>query len=1196
MAGPTNTRNNNTQPPFNIRPVNNGLTITPPAQLTFSQVTETPLTLTTPVQESGGGPNGLPQFQSDAVRQQSVNIYTEVQPGSSAPITPLSIPANVTGRTNVMEAMEGVSRQPPRAPNSSVGLTPNPIRILTANDLGEDTYGLPQDVVNAGSEPVAALPSSMRPDIVACTKINTSYALGGAKAADKTASLLSYMDDVYKLSLAQDTLRRTIIANKLASESSQGLNMLQTALESVGDSVAADLGKTQTTINNLQSLVAKTIRIRDVCNIKQLLGSDPRNPNLVFRAPLTDLRDFAITRMLYSPESYKQTSDTKLLYQLVSDASNVLKKCSFNLVEGFSDYDRASTAASGAFTVDAETYGNNAFSYAPALITAKYFVNTSADDQPNTTGNRAHTAFIESLPVDTASRAKFLCWFISKEMRVSKGLGKYLPADAAQVFGGIANVGNPFDNIFGAAPSDIYSIPAGASTLAGLFNVATNNGPGSSTDRSQRILPFENSNIDLVSYARTSNGINNIISGESVFVDQHLSGAPVLFRNYRTLYTTRIQAARTIIDRLLLAQQASDPTSDILTASGFLGILRVRFTELIRGLTDLRTMSPVNAVLQHMMLISQKDAALRFELYKLLCLCYLYGTSEGDNTRLRSILFQELSSAPLSGGDVLTVDNLAALTAEQLGRVLRLYQDTLQQPLNLQRPGFALQYDAGSTTLAQTNFTDASVQNILYAAQPSADPNVFASIVSVAKELFAACSSTDGLQYQLVPNSSLTRFTGLSASGMFLVLFETYSALITEFLGAGTVNTSADDLIQVSRGLDGLSYAVGVNPAMLQQLAAGGVAGRFTDIENAMLNEEYFVANVIAFLQQIASGLETVADPSASELETLSFVNGLGSANAKMTFASIRSAMNNHRIVSTKLTKNNPNNQRLLNFYIDADNPDMSPVDYAKLRDFSGNKLLTTSSGDLVRTILSVGVPRGMLGTASDTRKDLVMIRVHRLNSRQEDIVYQPREFVFDMSLFPVGFQTNNDEFVSCADISENALNTVRTTSDLVRIDPYYTNKQQIAREALRNVTNSYLLRSYINMMTGINVDDSGVRDINASLNTIRAGFETLSNDGLALAQTVLKGIQPRTYEGFLDVFQSFYGDATAQNLLLPLTRNILDFVFSSRLYDRIFNIAVAPSDFVVARGQSANISSLSLRNNSAGVLIDQYFVEVVTR
>jgi hypothetical protein len=83
---------------------------------------------------------------------------------------------------------------------------------------------------------------------------------------------------------------------------------MQTALESIGDNVAADMTKARDVINSLESLVNKTVRIRNVFNLKQLLGSDPANPNVVLRAPLTDLRDFAITRLLYTPETYELVS------------------------------------------------------------------------------------------------------------------------------------------------------------------------------------------------------------------------------------------------------------------------------------------------------------------------------------------------------------------------------------------------------------------------------------------------------------------------------------------------------------------------------------------------------------------------------------------------------------------------------------------------------------------------------------------------------------------------------------------------------------------------------------------------------------------------------------------------------------------------------------------------------------------------
>jgi len=837
-------------------------------------------------------------------------------------------------------------------------------------------------------------------------------------------------------------------------------------------------------------------------------------------------------------------------------------------------------------------------------VTAKYFVNSSVGDVPSSAGSLSHTAFIGSLPADASSRVRFLVWFLTKELLVSKGLGKLLPQDAAQTFGGIAPVGNPFDNILGAVPSDIYSVPAGAVSLAGLFNVAAATDT-TTTSRAQRILPFENSNVDLVSYSRPTDGLNNVISGESLFLSEYLAGTPTLFKNYRNLFTTRIQSAISLFDRFLLAQQSFDATSDRITTSGMLELVQTKLEVIVRNSVQLATMSPVNTILAHMMLTAQTSPELRFELYKLLCLCYLYGTSEGDNTRFRTILFQELSSSPMAGEtDGLTVDNLAALTAGQLTKTFAIYQATLRQQPDGQT-GYSLQYDVQSTLLAQAAFTDGSVQNILYSAQPNADMNPFAAIISLAKELFSACSSTDGFQYQLVPNSSVTRYTGLSSSGMVLVLFEIMSGLLVELLGSGTASLD-DDLVRVSRGADGGSYIVSVNPSSLNIVATSGISNTIRDVRNAVLNEEYFVANVLGFLRQISAGMETVSDPSEQELAAVGYVNANGGTNAKVTFSSIRTARNNHRILAAKLAKNNPNNQRLLNFYLDADNPDISALDYSKLRTFAANRLLATQNNDSLKTILTVGVPRGLLAASSDTSKDIIIVRVHRINVRREDLAYKPLDFVFDMSLFPVGFKpTTSDDFVSCVDISEAGAVPVEINSvaDLVRIDPFYSTRQPIARACLKNLTESYLLRSYINMMTGINVDDSGLKDIGSVAGTIKAGFQTLTTDGQALVQTVLKNIQPRTYDGFLQVFQTYYGDATAQNLLLPLTRNVSDFIFASRLYDRVFSVAVAPSDFIVERGEIGlsrelrnNILQLRTGDSSSGVVIDQYFVEIITR
>jgi hypothetical protein len=80
----------------------------------------------------------------------------------------------------------------------------------------------------------------------------------------------------------------------------------------------------------------------------------------------------------------------------------------------------------------------------------------------------------------------FVLNLLSKELRVSKGLGKYNLPEAS--FFGFGNQGNPFDNVIGGIPSDIFVSPIGSNSLSTLLYLRT-------STQNAVVLPFESRQV-----------------------------------------------------------------------------------------------------------------------------------------------------------------------------------------------------------------------------------------------------------------------------------------------------------------------------------------------------------------------------------------------------------------------------------------------------------------------------------------------------------------------------------------------------------------------------------------------------------------------------------------------------------------------------------------------------------------------------
>lgn len=220
------------------------------------------------------------------------------------------------------------------------------------------------------------------------------------------------------------------------------------------------------------------------------------------------LADFYETFMMFPRTALESFSGTKVLMQLLFDMRSIAEGYSMNLLN-LTDPDRqAGGLAFNSPVVIDRTYTNrNGFSF-------NYDTVRSFTDPVNAADNQFFTRFISSLPQAPDDRIKILINMISKELRVSRALGRTaVVADLRQKFAASTTDGSPFDNLIGGVGATIFEPVTGPGSLASLAVLDQSGGTA--------VLPFETKYIDM------NNTKKVYIPGSSFFVDS-IVNVPIL--------------------------------------------------------------------------------------------------------------------------------------------------------------------------------------------------------------------------------------------------------------------------------------------------------------------------------------------------------------------------------------------------------------------------------------------------------------------------------------------------------------------------------------------------------------------------------------------------------------------------------------------------------------------------------------------
>lgn len=1164
-----------------------GISITPatsPAPNTRTTVNNL-LTSTIIVDSNAAAAALMPQAGS-----QQQGVASVAQQTAMTMIAPTSLMAPRTTVLSPITALAGTS-YPFIIPAIIFTPRPAPLRAITERDISEETLALDTYTFSNGKAILDV--SSLRCDLISMISFRPIYDNSG-----RTLTTFGrYLDDLNQASSVRDSLRKYILVNSMERPS------VAAALGDISAQINTDLANSAATMTSLDALIQRTKKLSGILDIKESLGSDTISG---LGSPNMGLQQFMSSRMLFSDSAFTVFSDTKIIYQVLADLSGILEKCSFNLLDGFTDEERRVVASSpltirkqtiqDAITID-QSYGDN-LSYTTAAIRLKY-MNSTVD----------MNGLLNVLPSGSRNRFKFIINLLSKEFKVSKGLGKPLLSDQggdARYFG-IGAVGNPFDNIIGRVPSDIFLAPLGQNSLASLFYIK---GGASNVV----ILPFESRQV-------VGDNETVFVPGATYFSDSILKGNFDTYNSYRDIFGTRFANAQSIFSRYLLNQSGIDNTSANLDPKAMLKNA-LRLYNDSQSYIRKDNNDPTTLLTFVMILVSNGDPSIKFEVYKLLLLITLYDSrptntqTTAQTDKFRDLLYGEVSGQTIQGFSAhITEGSISSLLSTQieivkrlvLGKISPLSVSSSQNNIGQQKSttgasinraqkqqlGLPVPSAQSNTTRNQNNNT-ATVQVQQFSRLADAlkgNQNLFKNTIDFARTLFTAASTND-TAYHLLDNSSVSRYNGMTMSGFLLLAFELFGNLAEQFArttviynlidGAGGKSESSQ-YIQLSYIGNELSST---SDSIKQYIAPGGIYSNpiIADYDKKLGEEEQIIGNILAFFDRINQNLSSVTSLSISERNALN----LTTANNARTIASTRTAKSILQSFTDKKKLYNPNDVPAANFYLPSGKA-ISDKSYAALKVALRDHSFLTGR----KKIISVGIPNGFTQAAMGARldktdayqgnlqrntSDIAQVSIHKLDKHDEGIVYKPITYKFDLSLFARGYDSSTPETINGLDYStlikafefydfdedkpysEVVAKSINgSNASYILTEPYYTTRPELGREVVSNLQTSFLLELYVHLLTGMNItEETFIRYTDSEMRGFITALRSLGTGAPNYAG--VKFMSP-VYQRLLSAFANSPDDF---KLILTLCNDIPKSVFREKQYDRTFMVMIDVDKFVI--------------------------------
>jgi len=552
--------------------------------------------------------------------------------------------------------------------------------------------------------------------------------------------------------------------------------------------ILSELQRTGRTVNYYQQFIGAAEVFKTLLDLKNI-------PKASFDRQFLTLEDFFQRRMQYTSEQFKIFSDTKIIQQLLADFKEIAENYSTNLL-GLIDTDRDTDDSP--VLLDRTYTLNDGFTFTIDQI-------RSSDAAVNASERAFFNTFLNSLPSNSDDRIKLLITVLSKEYRVSRGLG--VPSNQKQLSEIFASgdTGSPFDNIIGVVGDNIFESPLGPESLLSLTTLGI--------DENTSVLPFERKYVDTDDYKKT------YVPGSSYFVDSLLNITnndfnTTPFEEYANQFARKFSTANGVIYNLfsLGRESAISPSTmnDRFLAS---------FRNSIENTTNIFSLNRDQAIVAAIFKLANNDNELKSKLFQF---CLLVGLATNSSSDLKPI-FRQLAS------ELRTINNLSEvrvspgstpslfgglqtlrpfierLAADIENRVLALTTPTPRFSLGLtlranpqftrlrtrtsQRTASVSAFSRLSVSALRNNQTTINIERFVIRRvllsnidpRSSSISNFIKEYVNIANDFAQAAAYNGETNYLLPDQTGRTRYNFISTSTQLLIVFEILSSYVAKY-------------------------------------------------------------------------------------------------------------------------------------------------------------------------------------------------------------------------------------------------------------------------------------------------------------------------------------------------------------------------------------------------------------------------------
>jgi hypothetical protein len=662
--------------------------------------------------------------------------------------------------------------------------------------------------------------SVFRPEILSVMNFTPIDGTGKLGSRNNTESAEQLIKAQYQ---ANET--RAITIQRLMKDI-RGKRDFRIQLDTIKSNFSAGLTSTKTTLSYFADLIDKIENVKDSLDPKEIPVSSFDTTKYL------SLADFYNRKMLYPKSKFANFSDTKIVNQLLSDFRKILEGYSLSLFD-LVDPDRRDDISP--IKIDKTYTQTNGFTFTPASIRSETVPRLA---------NKSNffNQFLNSLPSNSDDRIKLLTHFLSKELRVSKEMGKVDVQKNLREKYQQGDSGNPFDNIIGEVGDTIFNEPRGVTnSLANLtlFNIDTNN----------LVLPFESVYVDSEDERKV------YVPGSTYFVDSILTTSATGFNtqpyiSFVNRFNNVFGDAKNTVETLLELNQTSN-----LSPTSVYDMFLTSFAEATSGLTNQNSVSKNQALTLALFKLANTDTTLKNLVFEYLLLLGLSSVSRADQKTIFEKLATELSHirnfqfvkvAPtenpdLKGGQAVLrpyIEDLAQSIEDKVFALVNNLTNITLLDLNFARsvpsptPGITPLAISGPILTLGTNLQifgsmgtpknsgyllsfrrgelKESLLNNIFAIGP-ASSNICKEFIDVAVKLDQNASISSNQVYFLPDNSGRTRQNYFSTSTILLLIYETFSALVNRYafstFNKGTSYVEASATIDTDL-IDGVSKII----------------------------------------------------------------------------------------------------------------------------------------------------------------------------------------------------------------------------------------------------------------------------------------------------------------------------------------------------------------------------------------------------